>query len=285
MNALPVTGSNDWLALPARDGGQLHGAAASRPWDSGPAGEIDPAHRLSLAQQGFLELRLEAALGRLAAMETLLDAERLHVRQAQTALAVAERSLERHREAIVASDRQRQEGATEIGRLKQALHQSAIDKVRYEQQIATLTTAAADRAAEIQRLNGAGATAEASLRTARMQHGSASDALHRECLRLEEVLQGERRDKQLLQRALDLARANRRALQDQLGQAPVAVPALWLAPEAPLAVSPALDAAASDSAARPQLVPDTPAIFTFGQDGLMPPSCPALTERLHAACY
>lgn len=282
MNALPVTGSNDWLVSSPRDGVPFVGDGSSYAPSTGPASDIDPADRLSFAQQSFLALRLDAALGRLAALETLLDAERLHVRQAQTALAVAERALERHRDTIVASDRQRQEGAAEIGRLKQALHQSTIDKIRQEQQIATLTTAVAERAAEIQQLSGAGAAAEASLRTARTQHGSATDALHRECLRLEEALQGERRDKQLLQRALDLARANRRALQDQLRLTPgnggladqrFAVP---------------LSPATAETTTTPALAEpdtDTHALSTLGQDRPMPPSCPALTERIHAACY
>lgn len=252
MNALPLADSQDWLSPPARAGSA----------DEPSYGEADAARRLLAAQQGFLELRLEAALGRLAAMETLIEAERLHLRQARAALAAAERALEQQRDATLQSDRQRQAAAAEIGRLKEALHEAAIEKARQANRIKALDAALADRASEIARLDGAGATAEAELRAARAQHMRASDALQRECLRLEDVLQGERRDKLLLQHALDLARANRRALQDQL-----------LALSAPHRAIPA-----------PRALADTPFPPTLGEDGPVPPALPALTEQSHAAC-
>lgn len=282
MNALPIVGSNDWLASSSRQEAQIVGSGALRhmPAAFAPEAELlapesDPIDRLSLAQQGFLELRLEAALSRLAAMETLLDAERLYARQAQTALAVAERALERHRETIIASDQQRQFAAAEIGRLKQALHEDAAERARQVHQIAALTAALASRAAEIDQLKGSGAAVEADLRATRTKHGSTSDALQRECLRLEEALQGERRDKLLLQRALDLARANRRALQDHLHQQATAaqLPDHRIALRGPPAAN-----------AIPMRLPVLPPSPTLEQDGPMQPSCPALTEHLHAAC-
>jgi len=252
LTALPLADSQDWLGAPARV------AAAGGAADD----EAASARRLVAAQQGFLELRLEAALGRLAAMETLIEAERLHLRQARAALAAAERALEQQRDATAQSDRQRQAAAAEIGRLKEALHEAAIEKARQASRIAALDSALADRAAEIGRLGGAGTAAEAELRAARAQHVWATDSLQRECLRLEEMLQGERRDKLLLQRALDLARANRRALQDQL---------LGIA-------TPAFSMSAAPTPADP-LLPST-----LGEDGPMPPALPALTEQSHAAC-
>lgn len=284
MSALPVADSNEWLGAPLQERAQVLALASSRPTGADPASDIESAHRLSLAQQGFLELRLDAALGRLAAMETLLDAERLHVRQAQAALAVAERALIRHRETIVASDQHRQDVATETGRLKQLLNQAAIDKVGREQQIATLAAALAEREAEIRRLSEEGAAAQANLRQARTQHGASADSLHRECLRLEEALQSERRDNQLLQRALDLARANRRALQDQLRFSPAAGPVsgLCLSPRASLVAIEASAPACADGRFAREI--DMPSPSTLGQDGPMQPSSPALTEHLHAAC-
>jgi hypothetical protein len=282
LNALPIAGSNDWLASPSRQEAQIVGAgrqghspAAFAPEAELLAPESDPTQRLSLAQQGFLELRLEAALSRLAAMETLLDAERLYARQAQTALAVAERALERHRETIMASDQQRQLAAAEIGRLKQGLREDALERARQDRHIAALTAALANRTAEIEQLKGAGAAVEADLRASRTKHGSASDALQRECLRLEEIVQGERRDKLLLQRALHLARANRRALQDHLHQRPAAP-------------RPADDRIAlhgpSVADAVPLRLPILPPSQTLEQEGPMQPPCPALTEHIHAAC-
>ncbi len=256
------------------------------------ASDIDAAERLSLAQHGFLDLRLEAALGRLTAMETLLQAERFHVRQAQTALAVAERALQRHRETIVASDQQRQDAAGEIERLKHGLHEMALEKVRQDHHVAALMTTLASRTAEIERLQQAGAGLEADLRAVRARQNVASDALQRECLRLEETLQGERRDKILLQRALDLARANRRALQDQLLQ-----PAGPRPPDHRIALRPSPDSRALPGPAAmpvPETVSLRPAVSllpallphpqTLEQDRPMQPSCSALTEHLHAAC-
>jgi hypothetical protein len=288
LNALPIAGSNDWLALPSRQeaqivgaGRQCHSPAAFAPEAELLAPESDQAQRLSLAQQGFLELRLEAALSRLAAMETLLDAERLYARQAQTALAVAERALERHRETIIASDQQRQLAAAEIGRLKQGLREDALERARQGRHIAALTAALANRTAEIDQLKGAGAAVEADLRASRTKHGSASDALQRECLRLEEIVQGERRDKLLLQRALDLARANRRALQDHLHQQH------HLHPQ-PAATRPADDRIAlrgpTAADAVPLRLPILPPSQTLEREGPMQPPCPALTEHVHAAC-
>ena len=266
MNALPLADSLDWLGTPARAG--MGGTLPSA------EGETDAAQRLSQAQNSFLSLRLEAALGRLAAMETLIEAERLHVRQARTALAATERALEQQRDAAVQSDRQRQQAAGEIGQLKQALHEALIEKARQTSRVATLDAALADRRAEMERLDEARVTAETQLQAARAQHSWATNALQRECLRLEEALQGERRDKLLLQRALDLARANRRALQDQLAAVPVGI--------AP---------AQSTSAALPSravVVPAPIAAMPFpsnlGEDA-PPPALPALTEQLHAACH
>lgn len=231
MNALPIARSNDWLGSSSRHEAQPGGSAAfldtvlhPAPEAGAFAPEADSVHRLSVAQQGFLELRLEAALGRLAATETLLEAERLHAREAQAALALAERSLQRHRETIVASDRHRQAAAAEIERLKQGLHEAALEKARQNHHIAALTAALTGKTAEIERLRETGSVIEADLRASRTKHSLTSDALQRECLRLEETLQGERRDRLLLQRALDLARANRRALQDQLRQQPAPLP-------------------------------------------------------------
>lgn len=250
MNALPLADSQDWLGTPARAGSA-----------SGAADDDASARRLVAAQQSFLELRLEAALGRLAAMETLIEAERLHLRQARAALAATERALEQQRDATAQSDRQRQAAAAEIGRLKEALHEAAIEKARQASRIAALDSALADRAAEIARLGGVGTAAEAELRAARAQHVWATDSLQRECLRLEDMLQGERRDKLLLQRALDLARANRRALQDQL--LGVATPSFSI-PVAPPLADPLLSS-------------------PLGEDGPVPPALPALTEQSHAA--
>ncbi len=252
MTALPLADSQDWLGTPARV------AAAGGVADD----EAAAGRRVVGAQQSFLELRLEAALGRLAAMETLIEAERLHLRQARAALAATERALEQQRDATAQSDRQRQAAAAEIGRLREALHEASIEKARQASRIAALDAALGDRLAEIARLDGAGATAESELRAARAQHAWATDALQRECLRLEDTLQGERRDKLLLQRALDLARANRRALQDQLLAAsalPCAIPL-------------------------PPARADFSAPFTLGEDGPVPPALPALTEQSHAAC-
>ncbi|WP_324132915.1 hypothetical protein [Bosea sp. (in: a-proteobacteria)] len=277
MNALPVADSHDWIAtrpgLPGR-------SSASPSADTARAeAQADPEQRLSHAQRGFLELRLEAALGRLAAMETLLEAERLHVRQAQTALGVAERALERHRQTILLSDGQRQASAQEVGRLKQALHEAALDRGRQEHAIAALGAALADKTAEVERLAATAGTAETELRAARALHGGASDALQRECLRLEEVLQGERRDKLLLQRALDLARANRRALQDQILDRPRGVSMTIQPPVTRIAPSLLLGTAAPPASA----AAETPPSLTLGED-VPPPSSPALTEHLHAAC-
>ncbi|CAN5207486.1 hypothetical protein BH10PSE8_BH10PSE8_03150 [soil metagenome] len=299
MNALPVACSNDWLGSSSEREAPSPGVLAVRygevsraPDAELAASDIDAAERLSLAQQGFLELRLEAALGRLTAMETLIEAERFHVRQAQTALAVAERALQRHRETIVASDQQRQDAAGEIERLKQGLHEMALEKARQDHHIAALMTTLASRTAEIERLKQAGACFEADLRAARTRQNVASDALQRECLRLEETLQGERRDKILLQRALDLARANRRALQDQLLQPTGPRP-----PDHRIALRPASDSRALPGPAAmpvPETVSLRPAISllpallphpqTLEQDRPMQPTCSALTEHLHAAC-
>ncbi len=310
MNALPVACSNDWLgpslrleAHPVAAVALRHGPPPPLPDVELIAGDVDPAQRLSLAQHGFLELRLEAALGRLAAMETLLEAERLHARQAQTALAVAERALQRHRETIVASDQQRQDAAGEIERLKQGLHGAALEKTRQDHQIAALVAALAGKTAEIERLKGVGAGIEAELRATRSKQNAASDALQRECLRLEETLQGERRDKVLLQRALDLARANRRALQDQLQQpagprppdhrialrSPSGSSAMSLHPNEAMRANEALrlpvalpPAALPPAAFLPSAI--LPPSQTLEQDGPMQPPCPALAEHLHAAC-
>ncbi|PTM39756.1 hypothetical protein [Bosea sp. 124] len=231
MNALPVARSNDWLGSPSLPEAQPGGSSAFPDDASRPAPEAgsfaqdaDPIHRLSAAQQAFLELRLEAALGRLAATETLLGAERLHARETQAALGVAERSLQRHRETIVAADQLRRTAAAEIERLKQGLHEAALEKTRQDHHIAALAAALAGKTAEIEELRNAGAAVESDLRASRTKHSAASDALQRECLRLEEALQGERRDTLLLQRALNLARANRRALEDQIRLQPVLLP-------------------------------------------------------------
>ncbi|OYW59497.1 MAG: hypothetical protein B7Z40_21495 [Bosea sp. 12-68-7] len=277
MNALPVADSQDWIAT--RPG--LPGRSSALPSAEAVLAEAqsDPEQRLSHARRGFLELRLEAALGRLAAMETLLEAERLHVRQAQTALGVAERALARHRETILLSDGQRQASAQEVGRLKQALHEAALEKGRQEHAIAALGAALADKTAEVERLAATACTAETELRAARALHRGASDALQRECRRLEEVLQGERRDKLLLQRALDLARANRRALQDQLLDRQRGVSMTIQPPATRIAPSHLLGTAARPAAA----AAETPPSLTLGED-VPPPSSPALTEHLHAAC-
>ncbi len=294
MNALPVACSNDWLGPSSRLEAQPVAVAALRHGPSHLTAEAelitpdgDPAQRFSLAQHEFLELRLEAALGRLAALETLLEAERLHARQAQTALAVAERALQRHRETIVASDQHRQDAAGEIERLKQGLHEAALEKARQDHQIAALAATLASKSAEIERLKDVGAGVEADLRATRSKQNAASDALQRECLRLEESLQGERRDKVLLQRALDLARANRRALQDQLQQ-----PAGPRPPDHRIALrGPSCAGAMSwrpNEALPPaELLPPAilPSFQTLEQGGSMPPSCPALTEHLHAASH
>lgn len=296
MNALPVACSNDWLGPSARLEAQSVEVAGPRPEASPPPPEGDPTQRLSQAQQGFLELRLEAALGRLAAMETLLAAERLQMRETQSALAVAGRALQRHRETIVASDLHRQEAIGEIERLKQSLHQAALDNARQVHQIAALGTALAGKTAEIERLKELGAGIEAELRAARSKQNAASDALQRECLRIEEALQGERRDKVLLQRALDLARANRRALQDQLQQPagprppdhrialrnPSGTGTPFLRPDEALPANDSLLAAAFLPA--PNLPASPSLVQTIEQDAPMQPSCPALTEHLHAAC-
>ncbi len=201
--------------------GRPGGSAA---FGAGPpeAGEFaaDPGaiHRLSLAQDGFLALRLEAALGRLAATETLLAAERLHGREAQATLSLSERALQQQREATASSDQRHRAVATEVERLKQSLHEATLDKIRQDHQIAGLTAALASRTAEIERLRDASAAVEADLRAVRAKQNSATDVLHRECQRLEEAVQSERRDKALLQRALDLARVNRRALQKHIEQ-------------------------------------------------------------------
>ncbi|PZN98417.1 MAG: hypothetical protein DCF30_14255 [Hyphomicrobiales bacterium] len=163
-------------------------------------------------------MRLEAALGRLAATETLLAAERLHGREAQAALSLSERALQQSREAITSADQRHRAVALEVERLKQELHEAALDKIRQDHQMASLTAALASRTAEIERLRDAGATIAAELRAVRAKQNSATDVLHRECQRLEEALQSERRDTALLQRTLDLARANRRALQEQIQQ-------------------------------------------------------------------
>lgn len=221
MNALPVARPNDWLGSPllheGRPGGPVAlGAATS---DTGEF-TVDPdsIHRLAVAQDGFLALRLEAALGRLAATETLLAAERLHRREAQAALSLSERAFEQQSEAIASSDQRHRAVAAELERLKQSLHEATLDKIRQDHQIAVLTAALASGTAEIERLREAGAAVEADLWTVRARQNAATDVLHRECRRLEEALQSERRDKVLLQRALDLARANRRALQAHIDQ-------------------------------------------------------------------
>lgn len=302
MNALPVACSNDWLGPSARletppvAAAALHGSSPPLPDAAQLAPDADALQRLSLAPQGFLELRLEAALGRLTAMETLLEAERLHARQAQTALAVAERALQRHRETIVASDLQRQEATSEIERLKQGLHAAALEKARQDHHIAALTAALAGKSTEIERLKDVGAGIEADLRAARSKQNAASDALQRACLRLEDALQGERRDKVLLQRALDLARANRRALQDQLLQpagprppdhrialrSPSGSGTKFLRPSESLPANDALLPAAFLPAA---ILPASQSLAqTLEQDGPVQPSGPALAEHLHAAC-
>lgn len=310
MNALPVACSNDWLGPSSRLEQQPIAAAALShapshlPPETGPiAPDADPTQRLSQAKQGFLELRLEAALGRLAAMETLLAGERLQMRETQSALAVAERALQRHRETIVASDLQRREAAGEIEQLKQDLHQAALDNARQAHQIAALGAALAGKSAEIERLKEAGAGLEAELRATRSKQNAASDALQRECLRIEEALQGERRDKVLLQRALDLARANRRALQDQLQQpagprppdhrialrSPSGSGTPFLRPSEALPANDSLLAAAFLPAPHLLPAPNLPAspslVQTIEQDVPPPPSCPALTEHLHAASH
>lgn len=221
MNALPVARPNDWLGSPlhheGRPGGPATlGAATSETGEF--AVDTDSIHRLSLAQDGFLALRLEAALGRLAATETLLAAERLHGREARAALSLSERAFEQQRDAIASADQRHRAVATELERLKQSLHEATLDRIRQDHQIAGLTAALASRTAEIERLRDAGAAVEADLRAVRARQNSATDVLHRECQRLEEAVQSERRDKVLLQRALDLARANRRALQTHIEQ-------------------------------------------------------------------
>jgi hypothetical protein len=291
LNALPVACSNDWLGPSACLEAPPIGAAAlpatpALPHVEQNAPDLDPA------QRGFLELRLEAALGRLTAMETLLEAERLHARQAQTALGVAERALQRHRETIVAADLQRQEASGEIERLKQGLHEAALGKARQDHHIAALATALAGKNAEIERLKDIGADLEADLRATRNKQNAASDTLQRECLRLEEALQGERRDKVLLQRALDLARANRRALQDQLQQ-PTGPrpPDHRIALRSPSGTGtrflhPSDTPPANDALLPVVFLPAAalPASHTLEQDEPVQPSCPALTEHLHAAC-
>ena len=221
MNALPVACPNDWLGSTLQDEGR-RGAPSAFGAATPQAGEFaaaaDSVHRLSLAQDGILALRLDAALGRLAATETLLAAERLHGREAQAALRLSERALEQNRDALVSSDQRHRGVAMEVERLKQGLHEAALDKIRQGHQIAALTAALASRAAEIERLRGAGAAIEAELRAVRARQSSATDVLHRECQRLEEALQGERRDTILLKRTLDLARANRLALQEHIQQ-------------------------------------------------------------------
>jgi len=197
LNALPIARSNDWIREPSPS-------------------EAQDAQRLATAQQGFLELRLEAALGRLSAMETLLDAQRLQTREAQAATLSAEKSLERQRETNSAALRRHEVDAAEIEQLKRDLQEAALEQARQKRRITAATTVLAGKMSEIERLTGVVAAAEAEQRTARTKQGNASDALLRECLRLEEALQGERRDRMLLERALELARASRRALQDQL---------------------------------------------------------------------
>lgn len=303
MNALPVACSNDWLGPSSRLEAQPVEVAAPRPEVLPPPPEGDPTQRLSQAQQGFLELRLEAALGRLAATETLLAAERLQMRETQSALAVAGRALQRHRETIVTSDLHRQEAIGEIERLKQGLHQAALDNARQAHQIAALGTALAGKTAEIERLKEVGAGIEAELRAARSKQNAASDALQRECLRIEEALQGERRDKVLLQRALDLARANRRALQDQLQQpagprppdhrialrSPSGTGTPFLRPDEVLPANDSLLAAAflpATAFSPAAILPASQSLVqTIEQDGPTQPSCPALTEHLHAISH
>lgn len=303
MNALPVACSNDWLGPSARLEEQPTAAATARPGAAPPRPEAAPTQRPSQAQQGFLELRLEAALGRLAAMETLLAAERLQARETQAALAVAERALQRHRETIVASDLHRQDAAREIAQLRQGLHDAALDKARQDHQIAALAAALAGKNAEVERLQEVAAGIDAALRAARNKQNAASDAWQRECLRLEETVQGERRDKVLLQRALDIARANRRALQDQLQQraahqppdhrialrSPSGSGTPFARPSEALPANDRLLAAACPPAPAHPPAPTLPAasslVQAIVQDGPAPPSCPALTEHFHAASH
>ncbi|KRD96293.1 hypothetical protein ASE63_11380 [Bosea sp. Root381] len=200
MNALPIARSNDWTG-------------EAPPSEAQNAESLD---RLATTQHGFLELRLEAALGRLTAMTTLFEAQRLQTREAQAATLSAERALERQRETNGAALRRHEADAAEIERLKRDLQEAALDRARQERRIAAATSVLAGKMSEIERLNDAVAAAETEQRSARAKQGNASDALLRECLRLEEALQGERRDRMLLQRALELARASRRALQDQI---------------------------------------------------------------------
>lgn len=246
MNALPIARPHDWLGSSLQQEGRPSGPAKSGAANSGlatsDAGQLavdaGDGHRLALTQDGFLALRLEAALGRLAATETLLAAERLHGRETQEALALSERGLEQRREASASSDQRHRAVATELERLKESLHVATLDNIRQGHQIAGLTAALASRTAEMERLRDAGAALEADLRTIRAKQNAATDVLHRECQRLEGALQRERGDKVLLQCALDLARANRRALQAHIEQRIEPSAGLAAAPS-PLGIPPA----------------------------------------------
>lgn len=238
MNAYPIARSNDRTDAPSPAEAQ------------GPAG----IGRLAATPQDFLELRLEAALGRLMATETLLEAQRLQIREAQAMALSAERALECQREANAVARRRHDADAAEIERLKRELQEAARDKARQERRIAAATSVLAGKMSEIERLNDAIASAEAELCSARTKQGNASDALLRECLRLDEALQGERRDRMLLQRALELARASRRALQDQLdrqGPLPCAIQAVATATVPAALAHPALEHPPADAALLP----------------------------------
>lgn len=237
MMAQPLSGSD-------ADDGSGHGRAPTE-------GADEARLRLVLAQQGFLALRLEAAQGRISALETELAAERLLMRRVLGECAETARALALQRDAEAQAARQRDAASAQAAALKQELHEALRQRQQMEAQILRATDALKTRGAEVARLEAAAAELRARVGAVEARRSALACAHQLALGEMAERLEKQHSEVRLLQRALDLARDNRRALHSYIGTLPVRNLPLALASaesEAALDRSPAAFAPASPAA-------------------------------------
>jgi chromosome segregation ATPase len=243
---LPETVSDPRAAF----AGHAPGAAED---DAGREAPDEARSRLAQAQQGILELRLDAAQSRISALETELAAQKLLLRQVQDDLAKAGRTLALQSHAGAQAAQERHEAATKLAALKQELHASLLMRQNLEAQIVGFADALKARGAEVARLERAADEVRARVKTTEARQNGLVEA-HRQALReMAERLEEQRGEARLLHRALDLARDNRRALQAHIESLPRrATPELPVS--ASLAIGPGPDPALAFVTASPAVL-------------------------------
>ncbi len=183
-------------------------------------GADEASARLAVAQQGILELRLEAAQSRVSALETELAAERLLLRRMRGELAKSDRALALQRDSGVRVAQKSEAAAAEITVLKQKLHEALRLRQQLEAQLVRAADALKARCEDVARLERAEAEFDARLKAAEGRQAALVGAHQQALQEMAERLEEQRGEVRLLQRALHLARDNRRALHDYIGTMP-----------------------------------------------------------------